>query len=71
MIAGAEAVLARYRPELVVEIIQGNRSNFSAVRLVEKICSLGYEAFMLVDGIPVPFERHDDAHINYHFVPRR
>ena len=70
VIAGAQAALCQYKPELIVEIYEGNRSNFSAVGLIEKICSLGYDAFVLIEGMPVAFQCHDDAHFNYHFVPR-
>ena len=71
VIAGALAVLTRHRPELIVEIFQGDRRGFSAVGLIDKICALGYEPFVLVDGRAVPFTRHDDRHFNYHFVARR
>jgi len=70
VIAGAQETLARYRPELMVEVYQGARENFSAEGLVRKICAQGYDAFVLVAGKPVPFARHDDAHFNYHFRPR-
>lgn len=70
VIAGARETLARYRPELMVEIYQGTREGFSAEGLVREICGLGYDAFVLVEGKPVPFARHDDTHFNYHFLPR-
>ena len=71
VITGAQATLRRCRPELVVEIYQGSRRGFSASQLIGSICALGYEAFVLVGGRAVPFTQHDDAHFNYHFVPRR
>ncbi len=70
VIAGARETLARYRPELMVEVYQGARENFSAEGLIHEICALGYDAFVLREGKPVPFTRHDDAHFNYHFLPR-
>ncbi|HZQ48291.1 MAG TPA: FkbM family methyltransferase [Verrucomicrobiae bacterium] len=71
VIQGAEQMLARHRPELMVEVFQGSRHHFSAVDLIERIRSLGYDAYVLIEGVPVPFERHDDRHFNYHFVPSR
>jgi FkbM family methyltransferase len=70
VIAGARQTLARHQPELMVEIYQGAREGFSAEGLVREICALGYDAFVLVDGKPVGFVRHDDTHFNYHFLPR-
>jgi FkbM family methyltransferase len=69
VIAGAEATIKRWRPELVVEIFQGNRREFSALGLVDRIRSFGYQAFVLVDGTPRPFDHHDDEHFNYYFAP--
>ena len=70
VIAGARETLARYRPELMVEVYQGARENFSAEGLVHEICAMDYDAFVLVEGWPVTFARHDDAHFNYLFLPR-
>lgn len=70
VIAGATETLARFRPELMVEIYQGTRADFFAEGLVREISGLGYDPFVLIDGKPVPFSRHDDAFFNYHFLPR-
>lgn len=69
VISGAEEMLRRQRPELLIEIFQGNRISFSAEALVRRICALGYEAFVLRAGEPVAFVRHDDEHFNYFFRP--
>jgi FkbM family methyltransferase len=69
VIAGAGATLRRFRPELLVEVYQGTRREYSATRLIEAIRALGYDAFVLVKGVEVPYREHDDAWFNYHFVP--
>jgi FkbM family methyltransferase len=70
VIAGAAVTLRRFRPELLVEVYQGTRRDYSATGLIEAIRALGYDAFVLVDGGEVPYREHDDAWFNYHFVPR-
>lgn len=70
-IAGARQTLQHWRPELLVEIYQGDRPAGFADSLIEQIIALGYEPFVLQNGEPVPFARHDDNHFNYFFRPRR
>lgn len=69
VIRGACTTLDRYRPELVVEIYEGSRPGFSALQLIEAIAEMGYEPFVLVDGAPTPFTRHNDINYNYYFRP--
>jgi hypothetical protein len=69
VIAGATLALGRLRPELVVEIYEGARRNFSAPVLIDAIRAFGYDAFVLWDGAPRPFQQHDDGHFNYFFKP--
>lgn len=68
-IAGARRTLSAMRPELVVEIFQGDRRPGFADDLIRQIRSFGYEAFVLRDGKPVPFGRHSDEQFNYFFKP--
>jgi FkbM family methyltransferase len=70
VIEGARRILAYYHPELLVEIYQGKRTHFSATRLIADICAFGYDPSVLVNGVWLPFKSHDDAHFNYHFVPK-
>ncbi len=71
VIAGARRTLREWRPELLVEIYQGDRPPGFAAGLIEQICGLGYEPFVLQAGRqPVPFARHDDEHFNYFFRAR-
>jgi FkbM family methyltransferase len=70
-IAGARQTLQHWRPELLVEIYQGDRPAGFATGLIDQIVGLGYEPFVLQEGEPVPFARHDDNHFNYFFRPRR
>jgi FkbM family methyltransferase len=70
VITGAEETLRRHRPELLVEIYEGTRRDFSAEAFVRRIRAFGYEAFVLRAGEPVAFVRHDDEHYNYFFRPK-
>jgi FkbM family methyltransferase len=70
VIAGARRTLQQWKPELLVEIYQGDRRPGFATGLIEQISGLGYEPFVLQAGRPVPFVRHDDDHFNYFFRPR-
>jgi FkbM family methyltransferase len=68
VIAGGRRTLESLRPDLFVEIYGGTSSNPDPELTVATIQGLGYRAFVLVDGEPVPFERHSDDRYNYFFT---
>lgn len=70
VLAGARETLSRQRPELLIEIYQGNRPGFSAEAFVREICACGYEAHVLKAGRPEAYVRHDDEFYNYYFSPK-
>ena len=71
MILGAVNTLRSLGPDLFVEIYAGTDSNPAPERTVKLILDLGYKAFVLKSGQPVPYERHDDAFYNYYFTRKR
>jgi FkbM family methyltransferase len=68
VIAGGRRTLEALRPDLFVEIYGGSGSNPDPERTVAAVCALGYRAFVLVDGEPVPYVRHSDERYNYFFT---
>jgi len=68
VIAGGRRTLQALRPDLFVEIYGGAGSNPDPERTVAAVCALGYRAFVLVDGEPVPYVRHSDDRYNYFFT---
>jgi FkbM family methyltransferase len=70
VIKGAKETLTRFRPELFVEIYGGTGSNPDPSGTVELVRAMGFEPFVLVDGKPIPYQRHSDDFYNYYFRPR-
>jgi len=68
VILGAINTLRSLGPDLFVEIYGGTDSNPAPERTIKLISDLGYNAFVLKSGQPVPYERHDDAFYNYYFT---
>jgi FkbM family methyltransferase len=68
---GAQRTLRKLRPHLFVEIFGGKNSNPDPAGTVDFVRSLGYEAFVLRNGIPEPYRQHSDALFNYYFRPLR
>lgn len=68
VISGGRRTLETFRPDLFVEIYGGSDSNPDPERTVATIQGMGYRAFVLVDGEPVPFVRHSDDSYNYFFT---
>lgn len=66
---GGQRTLRNLRPHLFVEIFGGKNSNPDPAGTVEFVRSLGYEAFVLRNGIPEAYVRHSDALFNYYFRP--
>lgn len=68
---GGQRTLRKLRPHLFVEIFGGKSSNPDPAGTVEFVRSLGYEAFVLRNGIPEAYVQHSDALFNYYFRPLR
>lgn len=68
VIRGGEATLRRLKPDLFIEIYGGDASNPDPAGTVEQIRALGYRAFVLVGGEPVPYTTHSDERYNYYFT---
>lgn len=71
VILGAVDTLRSLGPDLFVEIYGGTDSNPAPEGTIKLISELGYNAFVLKGGQPVPYERHDDAFYNYYFTRRK
>lgn len=70
-IAGAKALVEKHRPVLFTEIYAGTHSNPDPEGTVRAVVDMGYRAYVLVRKVGlVPFQRHDDHHQNYFFLPR-
>jgi FkbM family methyltransferase len=82
VIAGADKLLRRDRPVMMVEIFGCYDSNPDPEGTVEDILAYGYDAFVYASGSPminrnaledsglIPYEKHLDYRYNYFFVPR-
>lgn len=71
VLQGAAHTLGTLGPDLFVEIYGGDGSNPDPAGTVAYVQSLGYQAHVLVDGVPLPYERHDDRRYNYYFTRAR
>jgi FkbM family methyltransferase len=67
VLEGAKTILSTMKPDLFVEIYGGTASNPDPERTIRFVTSLGYQAFVMIEGRMVPFARHDDRHYNYYF----
>lgn len=66
---GAVTVINKFKPDLFVEIYKGENSNLNPDHTIQKIISLGYNAFVFnSEGTLLPFVSHDDAFANYYFT---
>ncbi len=70
VISGATNTLERFKPELFVEIYGGSNSNLNPEETIRLVCSLGYQAFVLRDGVAIPFQEHSDFYYNYYFTSK-
>ncbi len=67
VILGAINTLKTLKPDLFVEIYGGRNSNSDPEGTVRLICSLGYQAYVLINGVLRQFENHSDSNYNYYF----
>jgi len=67
VILGAINTLKTLKPDLFVEIYGGRNSNSDPEGTVRLICSLGYQAYVLINGVLRQFENHSDFNYNYYF----
>lgn len=68
VIEGALKSLNTFKPDLFVEIFGGESTNQKPQETINLIQSLGYAAYVLIDGIPKVFELHSDKYYNYYFT---
>jgi FkbM family methyltransferase len=68
VIDGARETLKYLKPDLFVEIYKGEASNSDPEATVRYVQSLGYSAYVLVEGRPVPYTMHNDRNYNYFFT---
>lgn len=69
VVEGAAETLKHFKPDLFIEIFQGEASNRDPDLTVRYVQSLGYSAYILVGGNPVPYVKHNDQYYNYFFTP--
>jgi len=68
VIEGGRETLKRFKPDLFVEIYKGEASNRDPDLTVSDIQSIGYRAYVLINGNPVPYTKHNDQFYNYFFT---
>lgn len=70
VVSGALDTMKKFKPDLFVEIFGGDSSNEDPEGTVELIASCGYKPYILVDGNPVPYVKHNDSNYNYYFTAK-
>jgi FkbM family methyltransferase len=68
VIRGAMATIARFKPDLMVEITS-RIEGVSPVDAIELLRPLGYRAYVFQFGKPVAYERPDPRFYNFFFTP--
>jgi len=68
VVSGLVEVISVFKPTILCEICQRNSSN-DPDKTIQKILSLGYQAFIFKDNEVVPFEKHHDQYQDYLFIP--
>lgn len=70
VLVGMQWLIERYKPVVFCEIYGGSNSNECPDETVNFVEDKGYEAFVLVEGVPEKYEKHSDRYYNYLFLPK-
>lgn len=68
VIKGGIETLKKFKPDLFIEIYKGVNSNNNPEHTVQMLLDIGYKAYVLNKGVPVPFVACNDELYNYYFT---
>lgn len=68
VLEGATRTLHAMKPDLLVEIYEGQRAAPKAADVVASLARLGYRAYVFQEGSAAPFTTHRDWYYNYFFT---
>lgn len=68
VVSGAMETFRRFKPDLFIEIQPVNSSEVAPEVIIQSICELGYEPYVMVHGKPLPYKTIDKDQYNYYFT---